>query len=239
VTDKPTIVEALAAVMEDVRAVRKGDRNTAPGQNYMFRGIDAVMNAAGPALRKHGVIVVPMCESATYRDVQTSTGKPSRECTVTVRYRFHGPAGDSIDCVVPGESMDSGDKGTAKAMSVAFRIALLQALCLPTDDADPDSQTYERGEPVQRQRPAQTAERRPSAATEAMRGDPEKMRAALEATCTENGWDFVVVRKRFLAENGMALRDCTDAVAIAKFRSSLSGVPQMELMAPATNGAAK
>jgi transglutaminase-like putative cysteine protease len=128
--------------MEDVRAVRKGDRNTQ--QNYQFRGIDAVMNAVGPALRSHGVVVVPMLEEVHYRDVQTSTGKASRECTVTVRYRFHGPAGDFIDCVTPGESMDFGDKGAPKAMSVAYRIALLQALCLPTDDQDPDSQSYER-----------------------------------------------------------------------------------------------
>ena len=40
--------------------------------------------------------------------------------------------------------MDSGDKATAKAMSVAFRTALLQALALPTDEPDPDSQSYER-----------------------------------------------------------------------------------------------
>lgn len=38
--EKPTVVEALARVMEDVRAVRKGDRNSQ--QNYAFRGIDAV-----------------------------------------------------------------------------------------------------------------------------------------------------------------------------------------------------
>lgn len=141
-TDKPTVHEALAAVMEDVRAVRKGDRNSQQG--YQFRGIDAVVNAVGPALRKHGVIMVPAHVESHYRDVQTSTGKASRECTVIVTYRFYGPAGDSIDVMAPGESMDFGDKGAPKAMSVAMRIALLQALCLPTDDADPDSSSYER-----------------------------------------------------------------------------------------------
>jgi hypothetical protein len=29
-------------------------------------------------------------------------------------------------------------------MSVAFRVALLQALCIPTDEPDPDSAAYER-----------------------------------------------------------------------------------------------
>jgi hypothetical protein len=40
--------------------------------------------------------------------------------------------------------MDSGDKAVPKAMSVAFRTALLQALALPTDEPDPDASTYER-----------------------------------------------------------------------------------------------
>lgn len=141
-TDKPTVVEALLAVMEDVQAVGKGDFNQQ--QKYKFRGIDAVVNAVGPAFRKHGVIAVPAKSEARYRDVQTSTGKPSRECTVSVTYRFYGPAGDFIEAEVPGESMDFGDKGAPKAMSVAYRIALLQALCIPTDEPEPDAQSYER-----------------------------------------------------------------------------------------------
>ena len=112
--DKPTIIEALLAVMADVQAVGKNDFNNQ--QRYAFRGIDAVVNTVGPAFRKHGVIAVPVNTESRYRDVQTSTGKPSRECTVTVTYRFFGPAGDHIDAVVPGESLDVGDKGTPKAM---------------------------------------------------------------------------------------------------------------------------
>lgn len=139
---KPTIIEALLAVMGDVQAVGKAERNTEQG--YNFRGIDAVVNAVGPAFRTHGVLAMPYKSTANYRDVLTSRGKPSRECTVTVTYRFYGPAGDFIDAEVPGESMDFGDKGTAKAMSVAYRILLLQALCIPTDDVDPDASSYER-----------------------------------------------------------------------------------------------
>ena len=71
-----------------------------------------------------------------------------REATVTVTYRFWGPAGDHVDCEVPGESMDIGDKGTAKAMSVAFRTLLIQVLMLQTKDThpDPDSESYDRGD---------------------------------------------------------------------------------------------
>lgn len=142
---KPTIVELLTRVMVDVQTISKDQRNTEQG--YNFRGVDAVVNAVGPVLRKHGVIVLPMLEQSSWRDVRTVRDKPSREVTVQVRYRFYGPAGDSVDAVVPGESMDFGDKGAAKAMSVAYRIVLLQALCIPTDEIDPDAQTYERDTP--------------------------------------------------------------------------------------------
>lgn len=146
-TDKPSIVESLSAVMADVQAVRKGERNDQQG--YSFRGIDAVVNAVGPALRAHGVVVLPVVEDSHYDVVEVGRNRTQmRQATVTVRYVFVGPAGDRLEAVSVGEAMDSGDKATPKAMSVAFRVALLQALCIPTDEADPDSQSYERAPAV-------------------------------------------------------------------------------------------
>jgi hypothetical protein len=140
--DNPTVIEALARVMADVTEVGKGDRNDF--HKFMFRGIDRVINAVGPALRAHGVVVMPSLIDLSSRDVQTDKGKTSREVTVTVSYTFHGPAGDCLVCVVPGEAQDTGDKAVSKAMSVAYRTALLQALTIPTESADPDSHTYTR-----------------------------------------------------------------------------------------------
>lgn len=139
---EPSIFHALAAVMADVDHVAKRDQNT--HQHFWFRGIDAVVNAVGPALRRHRVIVVPRVLSEAYEVVQTTTGKPATACRVRVAYVFHGPAGDNVETSVIGEAWDSGDKAAPKAMSVAFRTALLQALALPTDDPDPDSETFER-----------------------------------------------------------------------------------------------
>lgn len=145
-SDKLTVVEAFAAVMDEVQAVRKGDRNTA--QNFSFRGIDSVMNAVGPALRKHGVIITPRLLSSNYRDIEVGSKRTAmREVTVEVEYTVHGPAGDTLIGSAPGEAMDSGDKGTPKAMSVAYRTFLLQSLTIPTDEPDPDATSYERSAP--------------------------------------------------------------------------------------------
>jgi hypothetical protein len=138
-----SIYEALSAVMVDVQAVAKNDRND--HQRFNFRGIDAVVNAVGPALRKHKVIVVPDVREHRFGTVEVGQKRtPMGHCVVHVAYVFYGPDGDSVECSVVAEAMDSGDKAYPKAMSVAFRTALLQALTLPTDEPDPDASSYER-----------------------------------------------------------------------------------------------
>ena len=141
-----TVQEALSAVMGDVQAVGKDGLNKA--QNYSFRGVDAVVNAVGPALREHKVIVLPRVLSSSYDTFSTSKGALMHQCILEVEFTFVGPEGDTLVCSAMGESADSGDKATPKAHSVAYRTALLQALCIPTDEPDPDSQSYERVQPV-------------------------------------------------------------------------------------------
>lgn len=137
------IVSALSAIMAEVGAVKKGDYNE--GQRFNFRGIDAVVNAVSPALRKHGIVVTPKVQQFDYGTVEIGRNRtPMGHVRVIVEYTFTAEDGSSLSATVPGEAMDSGDKATAKAMSVAFRTALLQALCLPTDEPDPDAQSYER-----------------------------------------------------------------------------------------------
>jgi hypothetical protein len=137
------IVTALNAVMHEVGAVKKGDFNE--GQRFNFRGIDAVVNAVSPALRKHGIVVTPELKSIEYSTVEIGRNRtPMGHVRVIVTYSFVCEDGSAIAATVPGEAMDSGDKATAKAMSVAFRTALLQALSLPTDEPDPDAHSYER-----------------------------------------------------------------------------------------------
>ena len=153
-----TVFEAINAVMNDVRAVGKEGFNK--HQQFQFRGIDGVMNAVGPALRNHGVVAVPMVEEAQYGTVQTNRGGTMSTVRVKMRVRWYGPAGDSFDSVTYGEAFDSGDKATAKAHSVAFRTAILQTLCLPTQESDPDEHTYERAsqQQIQEQQRQQEAQ---------------------------------------------------------------------------------
>lgn len=212
--DPPPVVPvhvALARVMRDVRAVSKDEVHNAPGARFNFRGIDAVVNKVGPALRRHGVLVLPEVLTLERRDVRTSGDKPAREVTVTVRYTFVGPDGTTLSAIAPGEAMDNGDKAVAKAMSVAFRVALLQSLALPTDEPDPDSFAYERAyEPPAPVDPADTA------------------RVELFQWCSEQRppVDLVAVRKSFARQFGQRIAAVTDAGSLRAFTAALRADPE-------------
>ena len=132
----------LAKVMRSVDHVGKGDFNS--HQKFSFRGIDGVLNAVGPALREHNVVVYPRLHDVAYEEDKTSGGKASTACRVVVDYVFASVDGSTVETRVAAESWDTGDKAMPKAMSVAMRTALIQALALPTDEPDPDSFTYTR-----------------------------------------------------------------------------------------------
>lgn len=195
--------QALAAVMRQVPVVKKEDRNAA--QNFNFRGIDATLNAVGPALRDNGVIVLPTLLSHESDQVLVGRNQtPMRSVTVLVQYTFVGPEGDMVTATVPGEAMDSGDKAYSKAMSVAFRTALLQALALPTDERDPDADSHERSENTP---PKKTA--------------ADIARDDLLIKVTSLKYEPAEVAKLYYSDMGTQLRDETDDRKIADFTTRL------------------
>ena len=139
---KMNVDEAITAVMNDVTFLGKNQKNSHQGFN--FRGIDDVMNMVGPAMRKHGLKAYPrlLPEFTVYGEKPTKSSK-AKTVDIVVEVVWRGPDGSELVSRVAAESFDSGDKATAKAMSVALRTAYLQTLCLPTDEPDPDSFSYE------------------------------------------------------------------------------------------------
>ncbi len=135
--------ESIIGVMGKVSGVAKRDRNDM--QKFNFRGIDAVVNAIGPALREVGGVIVPTVLEKQYDRGVTKSGTPTVEAFLTIAFDWHGTdGGEPIRGIVAAEAMDTSDKATAKAMSVGLRTYLLQTLMLPTDEKDPDAEYHER-----------------------------------------------------------------------------------------------
>ena len=136
------IYESIINVMDEIGAVGKNKKNT-QGAGFMYRGIDDVMNALQPALIKHKVFIVPTVLSEERSERSSSKGGLLLYTRLTIRFDFIAIDGSSISATVIGEAMDSGDKATNKAMSIAFKYACFQVFCIPTEEMqDPDSETH-------------------------------------------------------------------------------------------------
>lgn len=139
----PMIYSAICGVMEDVGYVGKDSKNKQQG--FRYRGIDAVMNALNPAMIKHKIFCAPEIIEQTREERTTSKGSVLIYSICKVKYTFYATDGSHIEVIVVGEGMDSGDKATNKAMSVAFKYACFQTFCIPTEDMvdDPDADSHE------------------------------------------------------------------------------------------------
>lgn len=192
------IHEQMVKVMQAVSHVAKRDRNTQQGFN--FRGIDSVLNAVGPAFREHGVFVQPNILNVDTFDVRVGKNNlPGYRTIVRVSYAFVAADGSSIAVEISGEAVDTGDKSLSKALSMAFKYALLQTLALPTDEPDPDATSHETVGP-----------RLVNTPTEAQRvaaGMADQVRTKILEWANSNGVAPAAIAARFANEMGQPIQN--------------------------------
>jgi hypothetical protein len=136
------IFQAIPKVMADLGPIAKDQVNQQQG--FKFRGIDQVYNELNGHMARHGIFSNPIVLERTCTERTSSKGNVLYHVLLKVLYRFFHSDGSSIDVMLYGEAMDSGDKATNKAMAIAHKYALLQLFCIPTEeDKDPDRMTHE------------------------------------------------------------------------------------------------
>ena len=139
----PQIFTLLPKVADEIGAVTKDKRNT-QGSGFMYRGVDDVMNALHPIIAKYGITIVPEVLNYAREERTTKSGANLLYSILKMKYTFFAPDGSNVMAVVLGEAMDSGDKASNKAMSIAFKYACFQVFCIPTEEMeDPDATTQE------------------------------------------------------------------------------------------------
>ena len=135
------IFTVIADVMASIGAIKKDQRNDT--QRFAYRGVDQVMNALSPLLSKHRLLIMPEVLDIQREERQTVKGGNIMHTIATVKYTFFADDGSHISTIVAGEGMDSGDKSTSKALSIAYKYACFQVFCIPTDEVvDPDRDSY-------------------------------------------------------------------------------------------------
>lgn len=133
------IYQNIIKAMNEVNSISKDNYNKI--QNFKFRGIDDVMNTMHPILSKNNIFVAPEVESFEREERTSKNGGLIIYTVATIKLTFYAEDGSNIIVKVVGEAMDSGDKGMNKAMSIAYKYALFQVFCIPTED-DPDKDSY-------------------------------------------------------------------------------------------------
>lgn len=139
------VYSAIAAVMSDLSRIGIGKERRNQQQGFMYRGVDEVMNAIAPIISKHGLLILPRVTKRDIVERQSKSGGALFYVTLDMEFDFVAAEDASKHTVGPiiGEAMDSGDKASNKAMSIAYKYACFQAFCIPTEgDNDPDSITH-------------------------------------------------------------------------------------------------
>lgn len=136
------IYNLIGQAMQMIGAIGKDSRNEQ--QKFMYRGIDAVMNALNPVMAKLGLFLAPEVLEQTREERTNKNGTTLLYSILKMKYTMYAPDGSNVSCVVLGEGMDTGDKASNKAMAVALKYAAFQLFMIPTEEmVDPDAECHE------------------------------------------------------------------------------------------------
>lgn len=140
-SETPNVVQAVSKVMAELPAIGKDGRAAANQGGYAYRGIEQITGHVQRLFAAHGVVMAPRVTSHEVIEI-TVNNKPWSDTRLEVSYDVYGPGGVE-DRITVGPiyaiGRDNSDKGANKAMTQAYKYALLQLLCI-SDSADDGDQ---------------------------------------------------------------------------------------------------
>ena len=144
--EKRNVYQLIAAVAGELAKTGIGKSRKNAQQGYNFRGIDETLNALSPTLAAQSLVILPRMVSRELTVGTTKTGNPLFTVVVDAEFDFVSAEDGSKHTVRTfGEAMDTADKATNKAMSVAYKYAAFLTFCIPVEAmaADADTVTHE------------------------------------------------------------------------------------------------
>ena len=140
----PSVYAAINAITAELATTGIPKTRINEVDDYRYRSIDDVLNRLAPLLAKHRLCVLPR---VLERQVIERQGDEQLLVDVTLRVAFSlvsAEDGSSHLVEAYGEALDAADKGTAKAMSAAYKSAMIQAFCIPVGDLEDADATSHR-----------------------------------------------------------------------------------------------
>ncbi len=129
------IYQRMHDIMQDVSYIQKEDKKV--NNQYKFVSHDAVTAKIRVGLLNHGVMAVP-----NFFDISQDGNKTC--CSMEMTFICIDNPDDrlAIPCAGFGQGIDPQDKGAGKAMSYAYKYAILKVFALETGD-DPERDSIE------------------------------------------------------------------------------------------------
>ena len=104
--------------------------------DYKYRSIDDVLDRLAPLLAKHRLCVLPRALERTVTERSDEQNHLLLHVALRVAFTLTSvDDGSSHTVEAYGEALDGGDKATAKAMSAAYKAAMVQTFCIPVAGA--------------------------------------------------------------------------------------------------------
>jgi hypothetical protein len=140
----PTVYGAISAITAELSGSGIPKAHLNRDDDYRYRSIDDLLDRLAPLLAKHRLCVLP---NVLERHVTERLGDNLQLLMgVTLRVSFtliSAEDGSRHKVKAYGEALDAGDKATAKAMSAAYKSAMLQTFCIPVGTGDdPDAASH-------------------------------------------------------------------------------------------------
>lgn len=140
----PHVYRAISAITAQLAAAGIPKRHRNERDDYLYRSIDDVLNRLSPLLPKYRLCVLPRVLERSCADRAGEADQLLVSVTLKVAFDLVSTLDGSRHTIEAfAEALDTGDKGTAKAMSSAYKTAMLQTFCVPVAQmAEPDASSY-------------------------------------------------------------------------------------------------
>jgi hypothetical protein len=136
----PSVYHAINAVSAELARVGIAKTRVNETDDYQYRSIDDVFDRLAPLLAKHRLCVLPRAQKRTVSERYDDGGDLLFHVSLKVAFALTSVDDGTIHTIeVYGEALDASDKATAKAMSAAYKAAMIQTFCIPlAGSEDPD-----------------------------------------------------------------------------------------------------
>ena len=134
------VYQAINAIAAELAETGIAKTHSNEEGDYRYRSIEDVLGALAPLLARHRLCVLPRM-----RERQASQCGPAESGQLVIVHAAFDlvSALDGSKHTIEsfGEALDESDKGSAKAMSAAYKAAMLQAFCIPVPQEDADARS--------------------------------------------------------------------------------------------------